>query len=61
MKLTLMAGMTIISILAMSVSTFNLANAQSQNQTSPQLFQDVQKRFTAVIEFSPLRELILHL
>ena len=43
MKLTLMAGMTIISILAMSVSTFNFTNAQSQNQTSPQLFQDVQK------------------
>ena len=44
-KLTLIAVLTIISLLAMSVSTLNLeAKAQSQNQTSPQLSQDVQKR-----------------
>ncbi len=44
-KLALMAGLTIISLMVMSVSTFNFeAKAQSQNQTSPQLSQDVQKR-----------------
>jgi hypothetical protein len=48
-KLTL-AGLTIISILTMSVSTFHLeANAQSQNQaSSPQLAQGVEKRLAAV-------------
>ena len=57
MKLTLMAGLTIISLLAMSVSTFNLeAKAQSQNQTSPQLSQDVQKRLSAVSQ--KFRELV---
>ena len=50
LKLTLMVGLTIISLLTMSVSTFHLeAKAQSQNQTSsPQLAQDVQKRLSAV-------------
>ena len=49
-KLTLFAVLTIISLLAMSVSTLNLeAKAQSQNQTSPQLTQDVQKRLAASI------------
>ena len=58
MKLTLMAGLTIISLLAMSVSTLNLeAKAQSQNQTSsPQLAQDVQKRLAAVSQ--KFRELV---
>ena len=56
-KLMLMAGLTIISLLAMSVSTLNLeANAQSQNQTSPQLSQDVQKRLAAVSQ--KFRELV---
>ena len=57
MKLSLMAGLTIISLLAMSVSTFHLASAQSQNQTSsPQLAQDVQKRLAAVSQ--KFRELV---
>lgn len=57
LKLMLMAGLTIISLLAMSVSTLNLeANAQSQNQTSPQLSQDVQKRLAAVSQ--KFRELV---
>jgi hypothetical protein len=58
MKLPLMFGLTIISILAMSVSTFHLeAKAQSQNQTSsPQLDQDVQKRLAAVSQ--KFRELV---
>ena len=57
MKLTLMAGLTIISLLVMSVSTLNLAKAQSQNQTSsPQLAQDVQKRLAAVSQ--KFRELV---
>ena len=48
-KLTLMAGLTIISLLAVSVSTMNMeVKAQSQNQTSPQLTQDVQKKLGAV-------------
>ena len=48
-KLILFAGLTIISLLAMSVSTLNLeVKAQSQNQTSPQLTQDVQKRLAEV-------------
>lgn len=52
-KLTLMAGLTIISLLAMSVSTMNLeAKAQSQNQTS----QDVQKQLAAVSQ--KFRELV---
>lgn len=56
-KLTLMAGLTIISLVVMSVSTFNLqAKAQSQNQTSPQLSQDVQKRLAAVSQ--KFRELV---
>jgi len=48
-KLTL-AGLAIIFLLAMSVSTFHMdAKAQSQNQaSSPQLAQDVQKRLAAV-------------
>jgi hypothetical protein len=58
MKLILMAELTIISLLAMSVSTFHLeAKAQSQNQTSsPQLAQDVQKRLAAVSQ--KFRELV---
>ncbi|MGA7898411.1 MAG: hypothetical protein WCA39_06060 [Nitrososphaeraceae archaeon] len=56
-KLTLMAGLTIISLVVMSVSTLNLeAKAQSQNQTSPQLSQDVQKRLAAVSQ--KFRELV---
>ena len=57
-KLTLFAGLTIISLLAMSVSTMNLElKAQSQNQTSsPQLTQDVQKRLAAVSQ--KFRELV---
>jgi hypothetical protein len=48
-KLILFAGLTIISLLAMSVSTLNLeVKAQSQNQTSPQVSQDVQKRLAGV-------------
>ncbi len=49
MKLTL-TGLTIISLLAMSISTLHLeAKAQNQNQaSSPQLVQDVQKRLAAV-------------
>jgi phage terminase large subunit-like protein len=43
-KLTLFAGLTIISLLAMSFSTLNLeVKAQSQNQTSPQVSQEVEK------------------
>ena len=57
MKIALMAGLTIISLLAMSASTLNLeAKAQSQNQTSPQLSQDVQKRLAAVSQ--KFRELV---
>lgn len=56
MKLTLMTGLTIISLLAMSISTLNLSKAQSQNQTSPQLSQDVQKRLAAVSQ--KFRELV---
>src|SRR5215467_10095415 len=58
MKLTLMTGLTIISLLAMSVSTFHLeAKAQTQNQTSsPQLAQDVQKKLAAVSQ--KFRELV---
>jgi hypothetical protein len=56
-KLILFAGLTIISLLAMSVSTLNLeVKAQSQNQTSPQLTQDVQKRLAAVSQ--KFRELV---
>ena len=56
-KLTLFAVLTIISLLAMSVSTLNLeAKAQSQNQMSPQLTQDVQKRLAAVSQ--KFRELV---
>jgi hypothetical protein len=57
-KLTLLVGLTIISLLAVSVSTMNLeAKAQSQNQTSsPQLTQDVQKRLTEVSQ--KFRELV---
>ena len=56
-KLTLMAGLTIISLVVMSVSTLNLeAKAQSQNQTSPQLSQDVQKRLAPVSQ--KFRELV---
>ena len=56
-KLTLMAGLTIISLVVMSVSTLNLeAKAQSQNQTSPQLSQDVQKRLATVSQ--KFRELV---
>jgi len=57
-KLTLFAGLTIISLLAMSVSTMNLeSKAQSQNQTSsPQLTQDVQKRLAGVSQ--KFRELV---
>ena len=57
-KLTLFAGLTIISLLAMSVSTMNLElKAQSQNQTSsPQLTQDVQKRLAGVSQ--KFRELV---
>ena len=56
-KLTLIAGLTIISLLAMSFSTMNLeVKAQSQNQTSPQLTQDVQKRLAAVSQ--KFRELV---
>ena len=48
-KLTLFAVLTIISLLAMSVSTLNLeAKAQSQNQMSPQLTQDVQKDLCSI-------------
>src|SRR6476619_24853 len=55
-KLTL-AGLAIIFLLAMSVSTFHLAKAQSQNQaSSPQLTQDVQKRLAAVSQ--KFRELV---
>jgi hypothetical protein len=56
-KLILFAGLTIISLLAMSVSTLNLeVKAQSQNQTSPQLTQDVEKRLAAVSQ--KFRELV---
>ena len=56
-KLTLMAGLTIISIVVMSVSILNLeAKAQSQNQTSPQLSLEVQKRLAAVSQ--KFRELV---
>ena len=57
-KLTLFAGLTIISLLAMSVSTMNLElKAQSQNQTSStQLTQDVQKRLAGVSQ--KFRELV---
>ena len=56
-KLMLIAGLTIISLVVMSVSTLNLeAKAQSQNQTSPQLSQDVQKRLAAVSQ--KFRELV---
>ena len=56
-KLTLIAGLTIISLVAMSVSTLNLeVKAQSQNQTSPQLSQDVEKRLAAVSQ--KFRELV---
>jgi hypothetical protein len=56
-KLALMAGLTIISLMVMSVSTFNFeAKGQSQNQTSPQLSQDVQKRLAAVSQ--KFRELV---
>ena len=57
-KLTLFAGLTIISLLAMSFSTMNLElKAQSQNQTSsPQLTQDVQKRLAGVSQ--KFRELV---
>jgi hypothetical protein len=54
-KLTL-TGLTIISLLTMSVSTFHLANAQSPNQASPQLAQDVEKRLAAVSQ--KFRELV---
>lgn len=57
LKLTLMTGLTIISLLAMSVSTSNLeAKAQSQNQTSPQLSQDVPKKLNAISQ--KFRELV---
>jgi len=56
-KLILFAGLTIISLMAMSVSTLNLeVKAQSQNQTSPQLTQDVEKRLAAVSQ--KFRELV---
>jgi len=56
-KLTLFAGLTIISLLAISVSTLNMeVKAQSQNQTSPQLSQDVQKNLAAVSQ--KFRELV---
>jgi hypothetical protein len=56
-KLTLFAGLTIISLLAMSFSTLNLeVKAQSQNQTSPQLSQEVEKRLAAVSQ--KFRELV---
>lgn len=56
-KLTLFAGLTIISLLAMSFSTLNLeVNAQSQNQTSPQVSQEVEKRLAAVSQ--KFRELV---
>jgi len=57
-KLTLFAGLTIISLLAISFSTMNLElKAQSQNQTSsPQLTQDVQKRLAGVSQ--KFRELV---
>jgi hypothetical protein len=57
-KLTLFAGLTIISLLTMSVSTMNLeVKAQGQNQTSsPQLTPDVQKRLAAVSQ--KFRELV---
>jgi hypothetical protein len=56
-KLTLFAGLTIISLLAMSVSTMNLElKAQSQNQTSPQVSQEVEKRLAAVSQ--KFRELV---
>lgn len=56
-KLMLMAGLTIISLLAISISTLNSeAKTQSQNQTSPQLSQDVQKRLAAVSQ--KFRELV---
>jgi hypothetical protein len=56
-KLTLFAGLTIISLLAMSFSTLNFeVKAQSQNQTSPQLAQEVEKRLAAVSQ--KFRELV---
>jgi hypothetical protein len=56
-KLTLFAGLTIISLLAMSVSTMNLElKAQGQNQTSPQVSQEVEKRLAAVSQ--KFRELV---
>ena len=56
-KLTLFAGLTIISLLAMSLSTLNLeVKAQSQNQTSPQVSQEVEKRLAAVSQ--KFRELV---
>ena len=56
-KLTLFAGLTIISLLAMSFSTLNLeVKAQSQNQTSPQVSQEVEKRLAAVSQ--KFRELV---
>ena len=56
-KLTLFAGLTIISLLAMSFSTMNLElKAQSQNQTSPQVSQEVEKRLAAVSQ--KFRELV---
>jgi len=56
-KLTLFAGLTIISLLAMSFSTLNLeVKAQSQNQTSPQVSQGVEKRLAAVSQ--KFRELV---
>jgi hypothetical protein len=56
-KLTLFAGLAIISLLAMSFSTLNLeVKAQSQNQTSPQVSQEVEKRLAAVSQ--KFRELV---
>ena len=56
-KLTLFAGLTIISLLAMSLSTLNLeVKAQSQNQTSPQVSQEVEKRLAPVSQ--KFRELV---
>ena len=56
-KLMLVTGLTVISLLAMSVSTLNLqVKAQSQNQTSPQLSQDVQKKLVALTQ--KFRELV---
>ena len=56
-KLMLVTGLTMISLLAMSVSTLNLqVKARSQNQTSPQQSQDVQKKLVALTQ--KFRELV---